>query len=67
MLNIWKVHQDENPETSDIVQHGIDKLESYSSRTDMVSAYTLAMSSYFIDPLLLLISFLVQFWIHLSN
>jgi hypothetical protein len=46
MLNVWKIHQDEHPNTADIVQKGIDKLESYSSRTDMVPAYTLAMSLY---------------------
>jgi hypothetical protein len=44
MIDVWKAHQDDNPETSDIVQQGLDKLESYSNQTEVVPAYTLAMS-----------------------
>ncbi|KIM34693.1 hypothetical protein M413DRAFT_75735, partial [Hebeloma cylindrosporum] len=45
---VWKEHQDQYPETSNIVQAGIDKLEEYSDRTSLTPAYTVAMctSSY---------------------
>ncbi|KAF8970640.1 ribonuclease H-like domain-containing protein, partial [Flammula alnicola] len=40
---IWKEHQGEHPETSNIIQAGIDKLEEYSERTSLTPAYTVAM------------------------
>lgn len=48
ITEVWKEHQDQYPETSNIVQAGIDKLEDYSDRTSLTPAYTVAMctSSY---------------------
>lgn len=43
MIDVWKAHQDEYPETAKIVQAGLDKLESYSQQTDLVPAHTLPM------------------------
>jgi len=46
MKRVWKEHQVEHPETSDIVQDGLDKLEDYRDRADHVPAYVLAMCMY---------------------
>jgi hypothetical protein len=43
MKKVWEEHQHEHPETFDIVQEGLDKLEDYRDRADNVPAYTLAM------------------------
>ena len=46
MKRVWKGHQVEHPETSDIVQDGLDKLEDYRDCADHVPAYVLAMCMY---------------------
>lgn len=43
MKTRWKQHQDENPDTADTVQAGLDKLEEYRERTELVPAHVLAM------------------------
>jgi len=48
MTNTWKAHQEMHPETYDIVQEGLDKLEAYHERVDLVPAYILAMGAWFI-------------------
>jgi hypothetical protein len=47
MTDVWKTHQADHPETSHIVQEGLNKLESYNERLDLVPAYVLAMGKYF--------------------
>ncbi|KAF8989116.1 hypothetical protein BDQ17DRAFT_1214062, partial [Cyathus striatus] len=41
---IWKEHLRDNPETSDIVQAGLNKLSCYAERLDLVPAYVLSLS-----------------------
>lgn len=45
----WTDQQDENPETAFIVEAGLNKLETYHERTELIPTYVLAMSgsSYF--------------------
>jgi len=43
MRRVWKNHQFDHPETYDIVQKGLDKLEEYRDYADDVPAYILAM------------------------
>lgn len=40
----WEEYIHYNPATAAIVQCGLDKLEVYRNRADMVPAYVLAMS-----------------------
>jgi hypothetical protein len=44
MAHAWECHQVKNPETAAIVDEGLEKLEEYRARTDLVPAYVLAMS-----------------------
>ncbi|KAH9950786.1 ribonuclease H-like domain-containing protein [Amylocystis lapponica] len=44
MAKVWEAQQHKYPETSHIIQAGLDKLEGYRDRTDLVPAYVLAMS-----------------------
>jgi hypothetical protein len=46
MKNVWMDHQVKHPESADIVQDGLDKLDDYHDRMDDVPAYVLAMSVY---------------------
>ena len=46
ITEVWKEYQDQHPETFDIVQAGIDKLEDYSNRTSLTPAYTVAMCTF---------------------
>jgi len=46
MKQVWKEHQVEHPETCNIVQEGLDKLDDYRDRADHVPAYVLAMCKY---------------------
>lgn len=39
----WEEYQEEHPETFDIVQKGLNKLDEYHDRADAVPAYVLAM------------------------
>ncbi|KAJ7936280.1 hypothetical protein B0H13DRAFT_1589692, partial [Mycena leptocephala] len=43
MIKAWEKQQVTHPETADIVQQGIDKLESYRDRVEDVPAYILSM------------------------
>jgi hypothetical protein len=47
LIKVWEDDQHQHPETSDIVQAGIDKLEGYSEQISDIPAYVLAMSSQF--------------------
>jgi len=40
----WEEYQHNNPAMANIVQHGLDKLEIYRERADLVPAYVIAMS-----------------------
>jgi len=43
MKRVWKNHQFDHPETYNIVQKGLDKLEEYRDYAGDVPAYILAM------------------------
>lgn len=45
MKQVWEQHQIDHPETYDIVQEGLDKLEDYRYRADDAPAYVLAMGT----------------------
>jgi hypothetical protein len=46
ITEVWKGHQDQFLETSDIIPVGIDKLEEYSDQTSSTPAYTVAMCTH---------------------
>lgn len=54
MTTVWEQHQHDHPETAHIVQKGLDKLEEYRDRTDLVPAYVLAMGESLASVYLLL-------------
>ena len=43
MAQVWQDQISDHPETADVIQAGLDKLDVYIDRTDMVPAYILAM------------------------
>ena len=47
ITEVWKEHQDQHPETSNIIQAGIDKLEEYSDRTSLTPAYMVTTCTFF--------------------
>lgn len=44
MTSTWEERQLDFPEAADIIQAGLDKLDVYRSRAELVPAYVLAMS-----------------------
>ena len=48
----WQEHQHNNPTTSPIVQEGLDKLEVYRNRADIVPVYVLAMGVLYLSFML---------------
>ena len=46
MKQVWKEHQVEHLETSNVVQEGLDKPDDYRDHADHVPAYVLAMCMY---------------------
>lgn len=48
IIDVWKEYQESHPETRDIVEAAIDKLDDYLSRTGLTPAYTVAMSMFFL-------------------
>jgi hypothetical protein len=46
MIQTWQVQQEKYPELYDVIQVGIDKLEAYHERAELVPAYVLAMGMY---------------------
>jgi hypothetical protein len=46
MCNVWRQCQEEYPEMSAAIDEGIEKLELYISRTDLVPAHVLSMSAF---------------------
>lgn len=44
----WKEYKEENPETSTIIQEGLDKLDIYLDDVEETHAYVLAMGVYLI-------------------
>jgi hypothetical protein len=51
MISAWQKQQRSHPETADIVQKGIDKLESYRDRVQDVPVYILSMREFILDVL----------------
>ncbi|KAJ7495254.1 ribonuclease H-like domain-containing protein, partial [Mycena latifolia] len=49
MISAWQKQQLSHPETADIVQKGIDKLESYRDRVKEVPVYILSMREFILD------------------
>ncbi|KAJ7701897.1 ribonuclease H-like domain-containing protein, partial [Mycena rosella] len=49
MISAWQRQQRSHPETADIVQKGIDKLESYRDRVQDVPVYILSMREFILD------------------
>lgn len=43
MMQVWAVQQVEFPDLSDVIQAGLDKLQAYMNRTQLVPAYVVAM------------------------
>lgn len=46
MINKWKELQNGDPDATDIIQHGLDKLTTYREWIELVPAYVMAMSLY---------------------
>jgi len=46
MIHVWKEHQVKHPETTGIVQAGIDKLGTYQEHADLNLTYVAAMSKF---------------------
>ena len=46
MKQKWEEHQEDHPDTANIVQQGLDKLADYQNRVDDVPAYVLAMGNF---------------------
>jgi hypothetical protein len=46
MAQVWKTYQGEHPETCNIVQAGLDKLDDYYDRTANTPAYAVSMSTF---------------------
>lgn len=49
MTSIWEDRQTDFPEAADIIQAGLNKLDVYRSRAELVPAYVLAMSEWEYD------------------
>lgn len=43
MKRVWTTQKDEMPEVASIIDAGLDKLEEYRERADLVPAFVLAM------------------------
>jgi len=43
MMRVWERHQVDHPEIAQVIDGGLDKLESYILRASAVPAYVLAM------------------------
>ncbi|KAJ7708100.1 hypothetical protein B0H17DRAFT_917296, partial [Mycena rosella] len=52
MIKAWEKQQEKHPETSNIIQKGINKLSNYQERIEDVPAYTLAMSTFHFPSLM---------------
>jgi len=46
MVQKWVEKQEEDPETHTIIQQGLDKLNIYRERANLVPAYVVAMSKF---------------------
>ncbi|TFK35666.1 hypothetical protein BDQ12DRAFT_611422, partial [Crucibulum laeve] len=46
MMGAWEKLKNDNPDLTNIIQAGLDKLEAYHNRTDVVPAYIFSMSMY---------------------
>lgn len=44
MASTWEDHKIDYPEAADIINAGLDKLDIYRNRAELVPAYVLAMS-----------------------
>jgi hypothetical protein len=43
MKKVWNAQKDEMPDAAPIIDAGLDKLEEYRERADLVPAFVLAM------------------------
>lgn len=46
----WKQYRDDHPLVADVVEAGLDKLEEYRERTELVPAHVLAMGMFKFQP-----------------
>ena len=46
MIQKWIEKQEEDPETRAIIQQGLNKLDAYRERVNLVPAYVVAMSKF---------------------
>jgi hypothetical protein len=46
MKRVWKEQKLKMPEAAQIIEAGLEKLEEYRARADLVPAYILAMGNY---------------------
>ena len=46
MKRVWNVQKDEMPDVASIINVGLDKLEEYRERADLVPAFVLAMGKH---------------------
>jgi hypothetical protein len=62
MSDVWRKCQQTYPEMYDAIEEGLDKLEQYVNRTDLIPAHVLAMSasSVFFLPLIYLVFAVVE-------
>jgi hypothetical protein len=45
MIDLWEEYQLDDPNTEAIIQEGLNKLQAYNERVDLVPAYILAMGA----------------------
>ena len=46
MKRVWNVQKDEMPDVASIINVGLDKLEEYCERADLVPTFVLAMGKH---------------------
>lgn len=59
MMAAWVKQAEEMPEVYSIIQAGLEKLESYRVRMDLVPAYVLAMGKHYTRLYVIITNFLL--------
>ena len=59
MMATWVKQAEEMPEVYSIIQAGLEKLESYRVRMDLVPAYVLAMGKHYTCLYVIITNFLL--------
>ena len=59
MMAAWVKQAEEMPEVYSIIQAGLEKLESYRVRMDLVPAYVLAMGKHYTHLYVIITNFLL--------